>query len=121
MLRFPWTGEVCEGLLEYGFPVMVVVEQAEEFAWLSQVGDVQYTVSATEISHVIVSAHYGPEWDLSASLSGQFILCTPLYEEPPMLEFRVPSAKYGQFRGSNSFPILLSYAGWSRCIVLIHA
>ena len=46
MLRLPWTGEVCEGLLEYGFPVMVVVEQAEEFAWLSQVGDVEYTVSA---------------------------------------------------------------------------
>ena len=43
MLRFPWTGEVCEGLLEYGFPVMVVVEQAEEFAWLSHV---QYTVPA---------------------------------------------------------------------------
>jgi hypothetical protein len=39
-LHFPWHGEVRDGLLEYGFPVVVVVGE-EGFVRLSDVGDVE--------------------------------------------------------------------------------
>ena len=67
-----------------------------------------------EISHVIVSAHghgHGPEWAIPHTLC---------YEEPPMLKFRVPSAKYGQFRGWR-LTELFSNTSLVRKLVTLHS